>query len=94
MPLGYYLIEVEGSNLGLPDGTPGFIANRFVASTSIASASAKAVRLTERTWLQKWVPPGSPTPTLKVERAVQVNLREWIAGRQQNSGHIFYSSED
>lgn len=94
MPLCYYLIEVEGSNLGLPDGTPGFIANRFVASTSIASASAKALRLTQLVWLQKWVPPGSPAPTLKVARSVRVDLREWIAGRRQNSGHIFYSSED
>lgn len=92
--LGYYLVQIEADRLGVPDGPLGFIANRWIVAASVHGAQRKALRMTQRVWERKWVPPGSRNLALVVARTERVSFVRWLGGRKQNGGHIFYDQDD
>lgn len=90
----FYLVEIEGTDLGLPDGTPGFIANRYVAASSTNAAAARALRLTQRVWKRTWAKIGSSEPRFGVEQIERISFWSWLKSRRQNRGRIFYAEYD
>jgi hypothetical protein len=87
-------VEIEAVRLGIPEGPPGFIANRWVVAASVEGAQRKAIRVTQRVWERKWVPPGSRNLVLTVAHTERVSFAPWLRGLRQNNGHIFYEQDD
>lgn len=82
----FYVVEIEGRDLKIPDGPIGFFANRYV----LAGSSADAEKRARRVMLRQWSKSFDSVPNLKANRIEPIGLLHALRNLRQNRGHTFY----